>query len=219
MRKEKIVEAELIDEEEYEEKPFFFPRLLAYVIDFFVITFAATLVLMAVPANDKYDKYMKEYEKIQTDFLENKISSNEYIEKSKDVVYELDRTNIPALLVQLPLYIGYFMVFQYFNKGQTLGKKIMKLKVVSTKRNELEDSKLTINQIAVRTLIIDTIATNLLILGSVLFIGKNYYFYVSTGIQVVTALIVIATLICVLIRKDGRGLHDLVSYTKVVNVK
>ena len=216
MRKEKIVEAEIVNEENYDEKSFFFPRLIAYVIDFFIVAMASSLLLVFLPSDtvNTYDKYSKEFDNLQNDVLKGNIKVEEYNSKVKDAIYNKDHSSVPVLLIQIPLYIGYFIVFQYMNKGQTLGKKLMKVKVISTK-----DKKLSINQIAIRALIVDSIAADLLILGSVLFIGKNHYYYVSTGVQMTLAVITIVILAMVLIRKDGRGLHDMLSSTKVVNVK
>ena len=172
MKKKDVIEAEIVEEKEdtqvVEEKPYFFPRFVAYIIDILLLALASTLILMVIPRDKNYDKYVKEYETIQTDYLEKKISMDEYMNKSKDVVYNIDYAGAPSILVQVTLYIGYFIVLQYFNKGQTIGKKIMKVKVISTK-----DGELSLNQIAIRALIINSIATNILVLAALLFIGKE----------------------------------------------
>lgn len=103
------------------------------------------------------------------------------------------------------------MVFQFYNKGQTIGKKLMRLRVVSVK-----DSDLTLNQITYRGLIINSILSNILIIGSLLFLNRDYYYYASSGIQMLSSLILIVTLIMILFRKDGRGLHDVIANTKVI---
>ena len=55
-----------------------------------------------------------------------------------------------------------------------------------------------------------------MILGSLLFLGKNYYFYANYVLQLLSVTIVFVTLIMILFRKDGRGLHDYLVKTKVV---
>lgn len=87
----------------------------------------------------------------------------------------------------------------------------MKLRVVSTK-----DGELTLNQITYRGLIINSILLNILILAALLFLGRNYYYYASYILQSVAAVIELAILLMVLFRKDGRGLHDIVAGTKVI---
>ena len=163
---------------------------------------------------------MKEYETIQADYLKKDMSASEYLEKSKDVVYEIDKIAVPSTLIKVVLYIGYFVVFQAYNKGQTLGKKLMKIKVINTKKDELTGSnKVTVNQIAIRSIIINSIAINLLMVGSVLFMGKDSYYYASLSIQGLSFLIIVVSLLMIFFRKDGKGLHDVAANTKVVACK
>lgn len=203
------VEVEIINNSN--DKPYFFPRLVAYIIDIMLVSIVCTGILMIVPENKNYDKYMKEYEQIQTDFIEEKIDSEEYFNKSIDVVYDIDYSNVLPMIIEVVLIILYFIVFQFYNKGQTFGKKLMKLRVVSTKND-----KLTLNQVAYRALIINSILINVLIIGSLLFLGRNYYYYASLVLQVIASIIIVVTLFMILFRKDGRGLHDVMAGTKVV---
>lgn len=210
MKKDKIVEAEIVTD----EKPYFFPRLIAYIIDIILIGLVSSLILTVIPTDSKKDTYMKEFELIQKDFLDKKIDVSEYMSRSKDVVYEIDYISTPAVLIEVVLYIGYFIVFQTMNGGQTLGKKLMKIRVVSTK-----DDKLSFDQVTIRALIIDSIAINVLMVAFILFLAKDYYYYGSLALQALSSLIVIVTLVMIFVRKDGRGLHDIAASTKVVNCK
>ena len=47
--------------------------------------------------------------------------------------------------------------------------------------------------------------------------SKNYYYYASLSLQALDSIIVIAALVMILFRKDGKGLHDLLAKTKVVS--
>lgn len=192
-------------------RPYFFPRLVAYFIDIMLVSLVCTGIMFLVPVNKNYDKYMKEYEQIQTDLIENKIDADEYFNKSMDVVYDIDYNNVMPMIIEVVLIILYFVVFQFYNKGQTFGKKLMKLRVISTK-----DDKLTLNQVAYRALIINSIFIDILILGSLLFLGRNYYYYASLVLQVLSSVIIITTLMMILFRKDGKGLHDVIAGTKVI---
>lgn len=225
-KKEEVIEVEVIEKETKKNstkekvvvekinngtKPYFFPRLVAYFIDIILVSIVCSGILYLVPENENYNKYMKEYEQIQTDFIEEKIDADEYFNKSMDVVYDIDYNNVIPMIIEVVLIILYFIVFQFYNKGQTFGKKLMKLRVISTK-----DGDLTINQVAYRVLIINSVLINILIIGSLLFLGRDYYYYASLVLQVIASIIVITTLLMVLFRKDGRGLHDIVAGTKVI---
>ena len=208
-KEEKIIEAVV-----EEEKTYFFPRLIAYIIDAILVLIICSCVAFVLPANENHEKYVEEYTQIQKDLVDKKITTDEYINKSKDVVYDIDYSNTMATLSQVVVFILYYVVFQYYNKGQTIGKKIMKIKVVSTK-----DKELSLDQVAIRALIADSILINLLLVGAVLFIGRNYYYFTSLGLQILDYAVIIVALLMVLFRKDGKGLHDLAAGTKVVNTK
>lgn len=216
-KKEKeVVELEVVDTNStnLEEKPYFFPRLIAYFIDILIVSLVCTGILFLIPQNENYSKYMQEYEQIQADFISENITRDEFLNKSISVVYDIDYNNVIFIILEIVLIILYFIVFQFYNKGQTLGKKLMKLKVVSVK-----DSNLTLNQVAIHALFINSILIKIFILGSLLFLGRNYYYYTSSTLQSVSAIIVLVTLFMILFRKDGRGLHDVLAGTKVIQNK
>ena len=223
-RKEEVIEVEVVEKEAKKKtnvkeesvvgndnKPYFFPRLVAYIIDIILVSIVCSGIMFIIPKNENYSKYMKEYEQIQADYMEEKIDMEEYFNKSVNVVYDIDYSNVMSMIIEVVLIILYFVVFQFYNKGQTFGKKLMKLRIVSTK-----DSNLTLNQVAYRALINNSILVNILILGSLLFLGRNYYYYASLVLQVIAAIIIVTTLMMILFRKDGKGLHDVVAGTKVI---
>ena len=197
--------------ERNESKPYFFPRLVAYIIDILLVSVVCTGIMFLIPENKNYNKYVKEYEGIQTDLIQEKITKDEYIHKAADIVYDIDYSNVVSMIIEIVAIILYFVVFQFYNKGQTLGKKLMRLRVVST-----DDKNVTLNQMAYRSLIINAVLINILILAALLFLGKDYYYYISSCLQFLAGIIIFITLMMILFRKDGRGLHDVIVGTKVI---
>ncbi len=211
---EKVVDA-VIEEKKTNtdtfDKPYFFPRAVAYIIDILLVSIVCSGILFLIPENKNYDAYVKEYEQIQTDVIEKKIDTKEYFNKAIDIVYDIDYSNCMSMIIEIVVIILYFVVFQYYNNGQTLGKKIMKLRVISNNGDSL-----SLNQVAYRALIINSVLINMLIVAALLFLGRNYYYYASLLLQIISEIIVIVTLIMIMFRKDGRGLHDIIAGTKVV---
>lgn len=210
MSSEKIEEA-LTKETLKNDKPYFFPRLVAYIIDVTLVSIVCSSILFLFPKNENYSKYLKEYQEVQTNFVDNKIEADEYIHKVADITYDIDYSNVLSMIVEVVLLILYFIVFQFYNKGQTFGKKLMKLRVVNNNGNEL-----TLNQVTCRALIIDSILINLFMIAALLFSGRNYYYYASLSLQILSGIIIFVTLMMIFFRKDGRGLHDVVTGTKVI---
>ena len=208
MKKEKIIDA-VLDE----EKPFFFPRLVAFALDFLIVYLMMIGIAFVLPANSNHEKYLEEYKTVQTELIEKKLTNKEYTNRMKDLVYDIDYSSTLVTLSQTVVFILYFIVFQFYNKGQTIGKKLMKIKVVSTKGKDL-----TIDQLAIHSIIANSIVIKILLIASVLFIGKEYYYYASLGLQLLNYFVIIVALLMIIFRKDGKGIHDVLANTKVISV-
>jgi len=193
------------------EKAFVFPRIMAYILDIIIISLIVSLLSNVLPNNNKVIKLREDYAALQEDFLASKITEDEYMTKSEEVVYELDYQSVPSSIVSVAFVIGYFVVFQFYNNGQTIGKKIMKIKIVS-----VNDKPLSINNYIYRTFILNGLLINILNLILLVFISKNNYFYFSFTLQMVQSVLILVTIFMSLFKKDGRGLHDKIANTKVV---
>lgn len=219
-KKEKVEVVEIKEEskikdadikKKYTQKAFFFPRLIAYIIDILIISLVVSGILMVVPKSDNYEKYLEEYEQVQTDFLEEKITADEYMNRSIEVVHDLDYSNVLSMILEVVAILLYFVVFQCYNKGQTIGKKLMHIRIVS---NDGED--LNINHYIIRSIIINSLLLDILIIGMVLFMNKQIYYYSSFGLQGIQTVLLIVSAFMMMYRKDGRGIQDYVAHTKVI---
>jgi len=193
------------------KKSYFFPRLIAYVIDIFLVSMVASLIVMVIPSNNNIDKLKEESYVLQENYLEEKISQEEFIRQYALIVYDIDYASVISYIIQVTLIVLYFIVFQFYNKGQTIGKKIMNIKIVSA-----SDRELTFNDYLYRAIILDSVFANILMIILVMFLSKNYYFYSSLTLQIIQIVLSLVTIFMVLFRKDGRGLHDIVSHSKVI---
>lgn len=191
-------------------KAYFFPRFLAYGIDILIVSLVATLLCYFVPV-DNYNALKNELTGVQQKYLNHEISEEEYINQTALISYDLDYASVPSYIIQVSLTILYFVVFQFYRNGQTIGKKLMKIQVVSD-----GEHKLTINDYLFRAVIINSLLTNILMIVFVLFMSRDYYFYASLSLQIIQFVLSLVTIFMVLIRKDGRGLHDFLSHSRVV---
>ena len=99
-----------------------------------------------------------------------------------------------------------------YNNGQTVGKKLMKIKVKS-----ITDESLSINTMLFRALIIYGIAANIINLILILLLKKELYLSISNTISIIQSLIVIISVFMILFSKQKRGIHDIITKTEVVN--
>ncbi len=193
------------------QKAYAFPRVLAFVIDFMIVTLLSSFVLSIVPQNKNYAVYLEEYQKIQADFLARDIDPEEYVNKSVDVIYDIDYSNVLPMIVEVVILILYYIVFQFYNKGQTIGKKLLKIRILSSDYKEV-----TMNQLIVRSLVVPAIASKMLIIAMVLFMGKNIYYYASFTVQGIQMAVFIISIFMIMYSKTGRGIHDRLAKTTVI---
>lgn len=185
-------------------------RLLAYILDTLIISIVASLIIVFIPMEEVDTK---DANNTMESYLEGEITANEYIKEVSTVNYELEQSRIPSYIVSLSLMFIYFVIVQYKLGGQTVGKKILNIKVESTK------GKLNVNQLIFRSLIINEIAFNMLNLVSI-FVFKNATFSIVSGVlNMANVALILICAVMVIANKDKRGLHDMIAKTKVVELK
>ena len=109
--------------------------------------------------------------------------------------------------------ILYFMVLQFYLGGQTLGKRLLKIKIVKQ-----DGSDLSMNDVVIRNLINNSIFADIVVAIMILF-NKNVYFYGSSIVQIIQYIIIFVSIFMIIVRKDGRSVSDLIAGTRVVKVK
>lgn len=188
----------------------FLSRLIAYFVDSILVIIIASLITMGFQ-NEKLDEYNEELQTIMNDYTSGEVTMEEYLESTTELTYNINKESIIINSISLLVTIIYFSVFQYLNKGQTIGKKLFKLKVVENGKDP------SLKAIIIRTFIINGIIISLLDIVFVGFIAKNNYYYASSVINYLYYGIIIASSVMILYRKDKRGLHDLIAKTEVIS--
>ena len=213
MGKKDTVESEKSDKSDKSDKnskALFIQRLGAYIIDIVLIALIGSLI--AAPFVDS-DGLMKLYDgiyEVVEKYNASEISYNAYIAESIPLTYQLARKCGIVTLVTLFLEVLYFIVYQFSHNGQTIGKKIMKIKVIST------NGEMTMNQMLVRSLIINSILFDMIVFAFVIFGSANTYYYGTLVFEKIQNCILYVSAIMILFSKRGRGLHDLISRCEVI---
>lgn len=186
----------------------FIQRFFAYIIDIFIVFILLSLITFNIN-NEKINNlnleitnYLSEYD--PTDI--------EQSQKLIDLQYQYEKESMPINVISLILVFGYFVCFQYFNKGQTIGKRLLKIKIVAA-----ENKRVAFWQVFVRSLFIHQILMNILILVLMIFCSKNMFINTYSILTLLQSVFIIITMLFVLYRKDKRGLHDLIVNSYVIS--
>lgn len=149
----------------------------------------------------------KEYENIVENINE------EYFKIEENYSYKLVKLSIIPTIISLLCILMYFVVLQYYCNGQTLGKKLMKLQVKSN-----NDRRLNILNYLIRCLIVNEVFVNIISVVFLLILNKQGYILYSQIIYVITYILEVAIIFSITFNKEHRGLHDIVSNTKVIEL-
>lgn len=188
-------------------------RIIAFVIDIVIVSLVVSLInlLPLDPYKDKYkDAYEKYNEVVQKSTEDEK---NDYKDEIIELNYEVYKYRTYSSMFSATALILYFGVLPLVMNGQTLGKKIMKLRVVSN-----NEKKLNFWKYLIRIVILNNIWLSLINVGAVYVVSGVKFYYVTYVISMLSSLIYMLNLIMVMFRKDNRGLHDMIAGTKVILV-
>ena len=191
-----------------------YKRVLAYLVDIMIISFVSLLLTYFVPTSENYNKLNKEFENLTIDYRNQEVTMEEYLEKGTDINYQLNKEGVPQTIVSTVLSIIYFVVLTYFMNGETLGKKLMKIKITSN-----NDKKLTMNNYLIRALVIDSVLMNIITIITILLFSKDIYLTSYNIISYVFSFVYIVSLAMILFSKNGRGLQDILANTKVISTE
>lgn len=187
-------------------------RFGAYIMDMIIIALISSMFVKIEFINPKYDEYLKVYNEYLDYTSEIKdIKQLENDSKITDLSYDLAKTGIASSIISLVVTTLYFVGFQYLNRGQTLGKKVFKIKVVDG-----DNGRVKLYQLLVRSLLINSILTSFITILAVAFLSKAAYFKTIQFTQLFDVTVLCASFILMMFREDGKGLHDMIAGTKVV---
>ena len=202
-------------------------RIAAYIFDSLVLLLFVSFLITPIQLNDKkvfieFRNHSKEIIDVTIDYF--KVLSNNSVkqslklekqvkelgEKSRKLQYK-HRYSLYFLsqkIVTLLLTIVYFVIFPLFNNGQTLFKKLFRIKVQY-------DS-------IIKFLLREEIVRNFTLLSLLLYLisGINYSLFsvYLSYITPVTLTFMSINFIVFIFNKDSKSLHDMITKTSVVEV-
>ena len=131
------------------------------------------------------------------------------------MAYKIAKNSSISSAIYIIVTILYFGIFNLVTDGQTLGKKIFKLKIVSSVS---DDSKPNIVSYLIRSVLLYNTIYYLVSLIGIYTLNKENYYLVTNIVYQIQYYIQIIIICMVMLRTDGRGLHDILAKTKVISI-
>lgn len=188
-----------------------FKRIGAYVLDCVVLFFALIFVSLFIPVFGNVENLNNKTVELMEKYVNKEITEDKFIEESNNINYELSKATYIRTIAGIVIYILYFVVFQSYNNGQTLGKKLFKIQVVKK-----DDKFPDINCLITRGLIPYGILVNFILVVLILFTSKSVYLNFSNVLSNIHTIVMVVTIIMMFVK--GRGVHDYLANTKVVEL-
>ena len=161
-------------------------RALAYIIDFTILGVLVSLTLLFT----KVDTSSVEYEmsNLAELLLTENINIKTYIKNYGKLFYKYDIIQFITNLINFLYIIILYIIIPGFTRGQTIGKKIMKIRIVN-------DDNTCVSIIN--------------------FISGFPYFIIATILGILQFSLVIVSSFMILYNKKQKGIHDILTKTKI----
>lgn len=185
-------------------------RVFAYIIDYGIVYLISALLLM-IPVfsydQEKYLEYYKEYTTIPEQITEETIN-NQYT-----ILYKMTKLSKNSLVVEGIVTFTYFGIVAYLLKGQTIGKKAQKIKVVP-----LEGKELNPHLFMLRSVILTNLIPKIASIIAIMTLKEKQWILASGIISNISLTITFILIAFLIFREDERSLHDIICKTKVIEV-
>lgn len=147
------------------------------------------------------------------EYNSNKMTEDVYLEKANDYVFLINKYSTIEYIINIVVCLLYFVFFQKYTGGQTLGKKIMHLKVVS-----IDGSELNYKKMFIRTLFLYNILSYFALTIVAFIFSKENFINVYNTLYLLNYVISLVLIFTITFNKGRRGIHDMISHTKVIEV-
>ena len=196
------------------DKPSFLRRVIAYIIDLLTVTLLVGILSTILIKDNNYVNESQKLMQLYQSSIQGEITREEYNKEFESIDYYFTKDSVGVNIINVSISLIYFVGLCFYCGGVTLGKRIMKLKIVSSK-----DKELHLGNYLIRGLLANLILSKLLEILMVTTLNKDIFTVIHSRFGSVLSIFVLATIVVVMYRDDGRGIHDLLAGTKIISTK
>lgn len=138
-----------------------------------------------------------------------------YQKDYQKVYYQIDKNSIAYLVIYLITVFIYFVGFNMITKGQTLGKKLTRLKIINSNPNH---ENVSIINYIIRAIILYQPLYYLIRLIGIFTLNQQDYYNITSIVYELQTYLEMVIMLMIVLRTDGRGLHDILAHTKVISL-
>lgn len=200
-------------EEDKSHKALFIQRFFAFIFDMLIVSLIASFITTPFLNYDRIQELEHKEQELVKNLESNDFKQNSFVLEYSDFYYQYSRSTGIVSIVAILIKVLYFIVYQIYNNGQTIGKKLMKIRIVS------DSDELLMNQMILRSMINNFILVDLASFVFMLFSTKRYYMSLTSIVYFIQYLLLFISVFMLIYRKDGRTITDKIVHTKVIRNK
>lgn len=184
-------------------------RIIAFLLDLSCLVIVFLIFKMF---ENPVEIFENKIDILNENYMVKNISLKEYFSEVAFLYKSIYLSNIHIIFLNIVYIFCYFVLLPYYNNGQTIGKKVIGIKVKG-----MANQNPKLNQLFIRSIMTSGLLY-LIFLILFLFLPFNYFISISI-IACLQCSLIIITILMIFVRKDRRGLHDIISKTRVLNVR
>lgn len=185
-------------------------RITAAIIDIIILAFALAAMLSFIPLSKSIKDNYAKIDAIEGNVQKYSELTSEQLEEINKISYETEHEFIKYYLIFSLVLIIYFILIPMYRKDQTIGQKIMKIRLTN-------DTKVTANIYVIRALLNSGLCL-LLICPLLLYIlNRVWYSRVTSVLIFIQFTYWFINFIMLILIKET--IHDKITKTKIIEVK
>ena len=187
-----------------------FKRLVAFIVDVVIIAIISVVITNIPGVNPTKKDYQEQLDKYVENLTKDEVTKEESIELN----YDLNKSGIYENSINMLISVLYFGLLPFFQEGQTIGKKILKIKI-----DDINGEKVSAGRYFLRAVILRNVLFVVINYSFLYTMSKELYYTASQYLSLVESSVTLVIIFMMFFRIDNRGLHDLICKTKVTDLK
>jgi uncharacterized RDD family membrane protein YckC len=191
-----------------------FTRIVAYIVDLLIVSIFLTLITYWIPVSKTYEESVKAQNELIDKYDVKDADMSAFGREYYEYEYSINKETVVFSLISIVVSLGYYGTFAFYYNGQTLGKKLCKIKIVDNDGKEASHLTMILRA--------SLVTGSLFSIFNIIFIflsTKSNYMYYYLPVQIISSLFLIVSALMIIISKKRKGIHDYLLKTKVIETK